>query len=115
MASLYTDVLASFVGLTAPAHLDVPCPAGKRMIVIGIDCAAGAGAFTPLLGFEDLVTGGTWLTLLTNGVLLSPGTIDGASTLWSGRQAFNFGGGFRLNPHIGSWDGRVTGWLLDLP
>lgn len=88
--------------------LDVDCPAGKRMVVSNVDCATGAGAFTPLLGLEDLVTGGTWLVLTTNGVLLT-------SAQWSGRQAFNPGGGFRLNAHIGDWDIRVTGWLLALP
>jgi hypothetical protein len=108
MGDVRTDVLLSFVGLLEGDHLDHICPSGKRMVVTNIDCAAGAASFAPLLGVEDLVTGGTWLVLAVNGVLLT-------SAQWSGRQVFNFGGGFRLNAHVENWDGRVSGYLLDLP
>lgn len=108
MGDVRTDVLASFVGLMQGSTLDVPCPLGKRMVVTNIDCAAGAAAFAPLLGVEDLVTGGTWLVLAVNGVLLT-------SMQWSGRQVFNYGGGFRFNAHVENWDGRASGYLLDLP
>lgn len=107
MSDLRTTLLA--VGHVAEGGtVDVGVSTGFRMVVTNVDCASGASAFTPLLGLEDLATGGTWLTLLTSGVLL-------ASVQWAGRQAFDVGSGFRLNAHIADWDYRVTGWLLTLP
>lgn len=108
MSDVRTDVLYVVQGLVEGSTADVPCPFGKRMIVSNIDAASGAASFAPLLGVEDIVTNATWLVLAVNGVLLT-------SAQWSGRQAFNYGGGFRLNAHIENWDIRVTGWLLDLP
>lgn len=107
MSDLRTSLLA--VGTLAEGDtLDVLATDGFRMVVTNVDCSAGAGAFTPLLGFQDLASGGTWLYLLTSGVLPT-------SAQWSGRQAFDPGSGFKLNAHIGGWDFRVTGWLLTLP
>lgn len=108
MASdLRTSLL--YVGQLAEGDThDVLVSDGFRMVVTNIDCASGSSSFTPLLGFEDLVTGGTWASLVTNGVLLT-------SAQWSGRQAFDVGSGFRVNAHISDWDVRVTGWLLTLP
>jgi len=108
MSDVRTDVLFVVQGLTQGSTQDVPCPIGKRMIVANIDCASGAAAFAPLLGVEDMVTNATWFVAAVNGVLLT-------SAQWQGRQAFNYGGGFRLNAHVEDWDVRVTGWLLDLP
>jgi hypothetical protein len=108
MASLYTDVLYVRQGLLEGTTDDIPCPAGKRMVVRSVDCAASSSAFTPLVGFEDLLSGGTWLAMVTNGILLT-------SQHWEGYQAFNVGGGFRVNAHVSDWDLRVTGWLLDVP
>ena len=107
MSDLRTVLL--YVGQLAEGSThDVGVSTGFRMVVTNVDCSAGASAFTPLVGFEDLVTGGTWLYQITNGVLP-------ASVTWSGRQAFDVGSGFRVNAHISDWDIRVTGWLLTLP
>ena len=108
MASLYTDVLLSHSPLVEGNTLDVPCPDGFRMVVTDIDCFTGELAFTTELGFEDLVTDGTWFAAVTDGIL-------SASVHLTTRQAFNEGGGFRCNAHRGDWDIRVTGWLLALP
>jgi hypothetical protein len=108
MTRLYTDVLLALSPLAEGDTYDVPCPDGYRMVVTNIDCATGESGFTPLLGFEDLVTGGTWFDAQTSGILQT-------SVQWLGRQAFNVGGGFRVNAHRNDWDVRVTGWLLALP
>ncbi len=108
MASLYTDRLYVVQGLLEGDTADIPCPDGVRMVVTDIDCATGEAAFTPELGFEDLVTNGSWFIAQTSGILTT-------SVQWQGRQAFNVGGGFRVNAHRGNWDIRVTGWLLTLP
>jgi hypothetical protein len=108
VAVVRTDVLASWVGLAEGDHLDISCPAGKRMVVTNIDTVSGESGTTPELGVEDLVTGGSWLIMQTSGVLTT-------SVQWSGRQVFNYGGGFRLNAHRNAWDGRVSGYYLDLP
>lgn len=107
MSDLRTALLA--VGqLSEGDTLDVLVADGFRMVVTNVDCASSSSAFTPLLGLEDVVSGGTWLTLVTNGILLT-------SVQWAGRQAFDVGSGFRLNAHVSDWDYRVTGWLLTLP
>jgi hypothetical protein len=81
---------------------------GFRVVVTNIDCSAGSSGFAPLLGFEDLSNGATWLYLAVAGVI-------GQSAQWAGRQAFDAGSGFRMNAHVFNWDIRVTGWILALP
>jgi hypothetical protein len=108
MAAVRTDVLLSQSPVAEGDHVDVICPAGKRMVVTNIDCSTGESGFTPLLSFEDLVTGGTWFDAQTSGILQT-------SVQWQGRQAFNYAGGFRANAQRNDWDVRVTGYLLDLP
>lgn len=105
--TLRTDVLVR-AQLSEGDTLDYLVGDGVRVVVTNIDCASGTSSFTPQLGFEDLDTGGTWVILFTAGVLLD-------SKQWAGRQAFNPGSGFRMNAHVGNWDMRVTGWILDLP
>jgi hypothetical protein len=108
VASLYTNVIYVISPLAEGDTDDIPCPDGVRLVVTDIDCVAGESAFTPELGFEDLVTGGSWFIAQTSGILTT-------SVQWVGRQAFNVGGGFRVNAHRGDWDIRVTGWFLTLP
>ena len=107
MSDLRTVLIA--VGQLAEGDtLDVLVADGFRMVVTNFDCTSGEAAFTPALGLEDLVSGGTWLMLQTSGILTT-------SVQWSGRQAFDVGSGFRLNAHRNGWDYRITGWLLTLP
>lgn len=108
MGIVRTDVIVALSPLLESAHYDVGCPAGKRMVVTNIDVGAGEFSFAPSLGVEDLDTGGTFFMATTSGVLFQ-------TVQWVGRQAFNYGGGIRLNAHLGDWDIRVTGYFLDLP
>ena len=107
MAEVYTQVLASFVGLADGDSLEVDTPAGYRMVLRNIDAAAGSSVDIPRLHFEDLDTGATFILLYVGGLFLE-------SVQWEGRQAFNEGGGFRITAENHAWDGRCTGFLLSL-
>jgi hypothetical protein len=105
MAGVYTDVLASRHALDEGDELDYFVPIGFRWIMRNVDGASGSSGGVPTLSVEDLVTGGTILILLVSGVVLE-------SERWEGRQAFNYGGGFKVKAIANSWDYRITGYVF---
>jgi hypothetical protein len=103
MANVYTVQLASLHDLASGASQDFSVPAGFAWIIRDIDATSGASLDLPFLHVEDLVTGGTIAVLAVGGLFLE-------SVQWKGRQAFTYGGGFRLRAENNSWDARVTGY-----
>jgi len=101
----YSAVLA--VGTLAAGDADqvVDVPTGKVMIVRDVSAYSNAPIDTSELFIEDTDTGGTF-------VFLSVNSTEKGSRHWDGRQAFR-DSGFTVHAGHGTWDYRITGYLLD--
>lgn len=105
MANVYSVELYSISNLGG-AGAPITCPSGKVMVVRDIDAYTKATLLPSELFVVDITTGGAFAWNFqgpTQAVIYS----------WRGRQVFSEGLGFQARADSGTWDVRVSGYLLD--
>lgn len=106
MSSPYTAVLAAGTIAAGDPDYVVAVPDGKVMIVRQVDAYSNAPIDTSELFIVDTATDGTF-------VFLSVNSTEKGSRHYDGRQAFSTDG-FTVRAGHGTWDYRITGYLLDV-
>jgi hypothetical protein len=105
MAAVYSARLIYEAGLSSSAAFT--CPDGMVMVVRDIDVFVGAELALPSIQATEASDGTFWIAV---------GTIGEASSFqWQGRQVFPAGSTLVMIAENGTWDVRVSGYLLTAP